>query len=209
MCGVFGFIANKNGGRPDFDTLSRIAKVTATRGRHAWGMAWIDSKGVLRSYKQTGSIVDSLGLLRMASDAKALIGHCRYATQGSYYDNINNHPHPCDGGWLVHNGMIPNYDELLREHTLFPTSECDSEVLGLMIEKFRGKRDDRILKATTQVDRPLVVLGLWKPGVLYAVRQGNPLSAGRTKHGTYLASLPEGLPGIVEEIDDDTLVEYT
>jgi glucosamine 6-phosphate synthetase-like amidotransferase/phosphosugar isomerase protein len=210
MCGVFGYVAQDDRDRLNPEILMRIARVTETRGEHAWGMAWVDSKGVLKHFKQTGPISDSLGLLRMASDAQVLIGHCRYATQGSPESNLNNHPHPCDGGWIVHNGIVPNYGQLVKEHTLFPTSECDSEVLGLLIERLRGSLKSRIEQAVGLVRKgqPLVLLGLWKPGTLVAVRRGNPLWQGRAKRGTYLASLPEGLPGEVTEVPNNTLIDY-
>jgi glucosamine--fructose-6-phosphate aminotransferase (isomerizing) len=190
--------------------LARIARVTETRGSHAWGMAWIDGRGIMKSFKQTGPVTDSLALLRMAADARVLIGHCRYATQGNPENNLNNHPHPCDGGWIVHNGMIPNYDQLLRKHTLHPNSDCDSEVLGLLIEQFGGSIAERMTSAVGCVrpHQPLVVLGLWKPGRLLAVRRGNPLSIGETKRGTYLASLPEGLPGKVSDVEDGIVLEF-
>lgn len=214
MCGVFGFVSHTGRETPNIETLKRIAEATEARGRHAWGMAWIDGQGVIKSYKQTGPIGNSLGLLRMAADARVLIGHCRYATQGDYRANANNHPHPADGGWFVHNGMIPNYRQLVREHSLFPSSECDSEVLGLLIERMKGKLTDRVEASVAQVrsdseaNQPLVLLGLWKPGRLIAVRRGNPLSLSETKRGTYLASLPECLPGRAEEFPDNKLIEF-
>ena len=105
MCGVFGFVS-RNQGRVDLQVLRRVAQATERRGPHAFGFAWIDRRGRLKCYKQTGRVGDHLGLLGMAADARMLIGHCRFATQGSPADNINNHPHPADGGWLVHNGQV-------------------------------------------------------------------------------------------------------
>src|SRR5215468_9084244 len=137
MCGVFGYVS-RNGKPIDPGVLCRIAAVTERRGQHAWGLAWIDAKGRLKCFKQKGRITCALGLLRMAADARLLIGHCRYATQGDPRDNITNHPHPCDGGWFVHNGMIREYDSLLGRFGLNPVSECDSEVLGLLVEQEEG-----------------------------------------------------------------------
>ena len=41
MCGIFGYIA-KHGRGPDLARLRRIALETETRGRHAFGLAWLD-----------------------------------------------------------------------------------------------------------------------------------------------------------------------
>jgi glucosamine 6-phosphate synthetase-like amidotransferase/phosphosugar isomerase protein len=210
MCGVFGFVSADEKTTPDMDHLARIARVTETRGKHAWGMSWIDGAGVLRSFKKTGRITDNLALLKMAADARMLIGHCRYATEGSYDNNVNNHPHPCDGGWIVHNGMIPTWETLVEEHGLHLNSECDSEVLALLMEKFSGSLMERMTAAIDCVryGQPLVMLGLWKPGRLLAARRGNPLSIGETKRGTYLASLPEGLPGKVSAVPNNRIMEF-
>src|SRR4051794_19773954 len=171
MCGLFGFVS-RDGGAVNLETLGRIAEITERRGPHAFGFAWIDQRGRLKCYKQTGRISDHLGLLAMARDARMLIGHCRYATQGSPEENINNHPHPADGGWLVHNGQIRNYDRLVDTLDLCPVSGCDSEVLGLLVERGAGSLLDRCIAAVRTVapgrepgtlfdsGQPLVLLGL-------------------------------------------------
>lgn len=208
MCGVFGFVA-KNDHRMSLADLKRVAAQTMTRGPHAWGLAWIDSQDRLKMFKQTGRIVDALGLLAMARDAKALIGHCRWATQGDPQNNLNNHPHPADGGWIVHNGIIRHYDELIDEFDLHPVSDCDSELLGQLIERLDGDLVDRCERATLYAaDSPLTMLGLWKSR-LVAVRRGNPLHTGQTRSGIYLASLPDALPGRVSAVTNNTLLTYS
>ena len=164
MCGIFGFVA-KETGPLNMKVIERVAKVTERRGKHAWGLAWVDSKGRLKMFKQTGRISCSLGLLSMARDAQMLIGHCRYATNGDRDNNLNNRPHPVDGGWLVHNGMIHQYQQLIRKHNLHPVTDCDSEVLGLLYEQQEGPTLDRAMKvlnlakgnAPLSIDRKSVV----------------------------------------------------
>jgi glucosamine 6-phosphate synthetase-like amidotransferase/phosphosugar isomerase protein len=157
-------------------------------------------------FKQTGRISDSLGVLAMAAEARMLIGHCRFATHGDYRQNVNNHPHAADGGWIVHNGMLPEYKRVIEDYDLLPTTECDSEVLGLLIESLAGGLVDRCAKAVeiaspTQRslfggEQPLVMMGLWnRPGRMVVVRRGNPLQASSTGEGVYLASLPDAMPG--------------
>lgn len=208
MCGVFGFVA-KEEGPLNLKILAKIAKVTERRGPHAWGMAWINRAGRLFMYKQTGRISDALGVLAMARDASLLIGHTRWATQGDPANNLNNHPHPCDGGWIVHNGMIPRYREIIEQHDLHPVTDCDSEVLGLLVENLQGDLVSRCAGAANIASgRDLVMLGLWKPGRLVAVRRGNPLHLGETSRGYYLASLASGLPGDVKALADNQVLEF-
>ena len=203
MCGVFGFVSTKS--RVCIRTLRRIALANERRGQDAWGIAWIDSRDNLRMYKKTGAIGDSLGMLSIASDAKLLIGHTRFATQGTPAVNDNNHPHIADDGYIVHNGMIPNYRDIISEYGLSTNTQCDSEVLARLIEQFAGKPIlRRCIEAATIVrSRPLVMLGLWKPGHLTAIRSGNPLWEGITEGGVYLSSLSNHLPGGVREFMDN------
>jgi glucosamine 6-phosphate synthetase-like amidotransferase/phosphosugar isomerase protein len=212
MCGVFGFVSYDGKG-PAVGQLQRIAAVTMSRGPHAFGFAWLDGRGRLHSFKQSGRIVDSIGLLALAADARMLIGHCRFATHGDPANNLNNHPHPADGGWIVHNGVIRNYERIVQRNDFFPVSECDSEVLGLLIEEAEGTLAERCAAAVGEAgDGPLALLGLWsRPGRLVAMRSGNPLHVGEVKDGTryYLGSLAGGLPGKVRQVPDGTGLEFT
>lgn len=195
MCGIFGFVS-KAGARPSMETLARIATVTEQRGPHAFGFSWIDAEGRLRAFKQAGPISDSLDLLTMVRNARLLIGHTRYATQGAPEANVNNHPHPVDGGWLVHNGMIRQYAELVEQYDFHPVSECDSEVLALLIEELPGNLVQRCKDAVRRAgDGPLAMAALWKsPQRLVAIRDGNPLALGEDAAGWYFGSLERGIP---------------
>lgn len=208
MCGIFGYIASTPDDRLNLERLNAIARVTERRGKHAFGFSWIDSAGHLRMFKQAGAISDSLAMLKMAADARFLIGHTRYATEGDPADNCNNHPHPVDGGWLVHNGMIHNYRKLLQVEKLSPTSACDSEVIGLLIEQSRGAYVDRTIEALNVLSRsPFAMLGLWKPGRMIIARRGNPVHLGVTKTGIYIGSLSDCLPGNVKRVGDNSILE--
>ncbi len=210
MCGIFGFVAKDDDCQMNMGVIQRLAKITESRGRHAWGLAWVDSQNRIRMYKQTGKISDSLGVLAMARDAKMLIAHCRYATHGDPENNLNNHPHPIDGGWLVHNGVIRDYHRLLFEHGLMPNTECDSEVIGLLYEDQTGSplaRSAKVL-ALTKGKSPMTWMALWRDRMIVARANGQPLSMGETSKGYYLASLADGLPGKVKEFGDDSVISF-
>jgi glutamine---fructose-6-phosphate transaminase (isomerizing) len=208
MCAIFGFIARKDASI-NLKTLAAIVKGNIRRGPHAFGFSWIDPDGRLHCYKQAGALTDHLEFLGLLSGARIVIGHLRYATHGDVQSNINNHPHAADGGWIVHNGMIGNYRQLAREQGLPMVSECDSEVLGLMIEQGRGKLLDRCSDAVVQADGGLTMMGLWaRPATLIVARRGNPLTISDTVDGLYLASLENGLPGKTATIRDDTIRVY-
>jgi len=214
MCGVFGFVADGNG-ELNLSRLEKIARVTERRGPDAFGFAWIDRRGKLHCFKQTGRITDYMGILAIAEEATMLIGHCRWATHGNFTSNVNNHPHPSDGGWIVHNGTLPRFEDVINDYSLSPVSDCDSEVLGLLVEQFDGSIGERCAKAVEAAapgerGQPLVMLGLWsRPNRLAVVRRGNPLHWAKTKAGVYLASLPDEMPGTPKPVKNDSVHVFT
>jgi len=201
MCGVFGYLSR--GGRPNLDRLRRIALVTETRGRHAFGMAWIDANGGIGTWKRPGPAGGSLDALELVRDAVLILGHCRYATNGDPTANENNHPHRAGRGWIVHNGTVRNHRLLARRYDLEPRGECDSEVLGLLLAKLGGKLETRAKLAMDLAVGDMAILGLWNDPVrLLVAKAGKPLHCGKLAADLYLASLPMGLPGKVYSVRD-------
>ena len=195
MCGVFGFIT-KDGRGPDLARLKRIAVETERRGHHAFGLAWLGADGTIHTFKRPGPATANLGDLDRCRGAVAMIGHCRWATHGAPEDNRNNHPHPAGRGWFVHNGVVQNHASLVHRFRLTPRTQCDSEVLGLLMARFPGALGLRAAMTAAAATGNLAILGLWRnPTRLVIVRSGNPLCFGETNSGYYLASLPGELPG--------------
>jgi glucosamine 6-phosphate synthetase-like amidotransferase/phosphosugar isomerase protein len=182
-----------------------MAFSTQRRGMHAHGLSWIDRGGRLRRYKAPGPIGRNLACLAHVAKSRMLIGHCRYSTSGPAENNNNNHPHPADGGWIVHNGTIHNADRLAFEWELPVTIDCDSEVFGLLIEEQTGTLLDRVAKSTELLEGPAVMLGLWsRPARVAIVRRGNPLHIDVDDRGNvYFASLPDCLT------DPDRILDNT
>ena len=202
MCGIFGFITSAGEG-PDIARLRRLALVTQTRGAHAFGLAWLDAEGTIQTFKTPGAASDHLDELERCRSAVVMVGHCRYATHGSPRDNRNNHPHPAGSGQLIHNGVVHNHDELIRRHGLAPQTQCDSEVLALLMTRCPGTIAQRSAWVAGQAMGELALLGIWrKPARLLVSRRGRPLHFGQTNAGFYFASLPEGLPGQAKQVID-------
>jgi glucosamine--fructose-6-phosphate aminotransferase (isomerizing) len=202
MCGLFGFIT-KTGARPDLDRLRAIALETEQRGAHAFGLVWIDRDGRLHAFKRPGPISAYLHELDRCRHARVIVGHCRYATHGHPAINANNHPHRVGRGWLVHNGVVRNYLQIVQRYGLETTTDCDSEVLGLLMAKIPGSLERRATIGVAAAEGPLAIMGLWaKPARLLLVRRGNQLWIGETRRGAYLGSLPGELPAQPEPIPD-------
>jgi len=202
MCGIFGFISSEGQG-PEVARLRRIALVTQSRGDHAFGLAWLDEDGRLQTFKRPGPAKACLDELDRCRSAVVMVGHCRFATHGSPRDNRNNHPHAAGAGFLVHNGVIHNHQQLLRRYGLEQRSQCDSEVLGLLMARCAGSIVQRSAWAANQVHGDLAMLGVWRnPARLLVTRRGRPLCFGQGRDGFYFASLPEGLPGQIKAVAD-------
>lgn len=99
--------------------------------------------------------------------------------------------------------MVHNYRDLADQYHLNLRTQCDSEVLGLLMARFRGSVLNRAACAANQARGDLAILGLWrKPARLVVVRRGKPLHGGQAREGWYFASLPEGLPGKPQMVAD-------
>jgi len=207
MCGIFGFVGAERNAGTLLKNLKRMARVNESRGAHSFGFAWIDSRDRLRHYRQPGPISRNLETLDRVADAKMFIGHCRYVTQGDPGHNINNHPHPSDGGWIVHNGSVHAYEKIADGYDLPLTSDCDSEVIGALIEQLDGDLKTRVQKAVNLCSRTdFSFMGIWpRPNRLVVVRAGKPLFYGlrRGGFGQYFSSCRSGLPGHVHQCSNN------
>ena len=205
MCGIFGYLT-KRGKGPDLELLREIAIDTERRGNHAFGLAWLDQAGEVHSWKAPGPATQWLKKIGLCRDAQIVVGHCRWATHGSASDNRNNHPHKAGRGYLVHNGIVENYYDLLQQHRIRPESDCDSEIFGLLIHRMAGSIYRRARWACEQTMGSMSILGVWaNPGRLLIARDGRPLHFSRTQDGMYLASEPTALPGKVFAVPDGFL----
>lgn len=206
MCGVCGFMSGY-AGKPDQATFETVVADTATRGNHAWGIAWVDDKNRLRHYKQDGDVRNNMKRAwAMVRNAKAFILHTRWSTHGK--GNNNNHPHALDGGWLIHNGVVSNYEKLKREKQYWLVSECDTEIICRLADLATGRLPDRMKTAIDQTTGNLVIATLWhNPERLVLARRGNPLWVGRGDDGLWFSSYGRGI-AYAAEVSHDTLLEY-
>lgn len=128
MCGLFGFC----GTVPEQNLLQEIAVLAGTRGPHAHGIAWGED-GKISYRKGEGRIKPSfLDGIRPA----LLIGHCRLSTSGTYHKMQNNQPIISGDIAVSHNGNILKYADLAKKMNIHLETDCDSEVLCKIAEKY-------------------------------------------------------------------------
>jgi glucosamine--fructose-6-phosphate aminotransferase (isomerizing) len=191
MCGIVGYIGDKNTQEILLDGLSKLEY----RGYDSAGIAVFTSDG-LKVAKSKGRLANLEAKLEGAPlIGSAGIGHTRWATHGKPSD-VNSHPHMDESRKfsVVHNGIIENYlelkEELLKEgHTFL--SETDTEIVShLIAREYEGDIVKAVQKAITHI-RGAFALGVlteYEPDRLVAVRQASPLVIGVGEGENFIGS---------------------
>ncbi len=194
MCGIVGYIGNKQAQPILLDSLSRMEY----RGYDSCGIAIGGSS--IETYKDAVRI-EALRNVSPLFDGVIGIGHTRWATHGEP-SQINAHPHAdCSGNiTVVHNGVITNFHtlrhKLISEGHIF-ASETDTEVLSHLIEKYyRGDIEEAVRAALTEVEGSYAIIVLAaRESKLIVARKDSPLVIGLGNKENLIAS---DVPAILE-----------
>jgi glucosamine--fructose-6-phosphate aminotransferase (isomerizing) len=111
MCGIVGYIGPKEKKEILLDGLQELEY----RGYDSAGIAIIEGKK-LNNFKAIGKL-ENLREKTKAYESEGFgisIGHTRWATHGKPTE-LNAHPHLGSYSYVVHNGIIENYQELKEE----------------------------------------------------------------------------------------------
>jgi glucosamine--fructose-6-phosphate aminotransferase (isomerizing) len=194
MCGIVGYIGNKNA----YPILINGLKRLEYRGYDSSGIALLSNNGT-NIYKCKGKVSD-LEIFASGKDISGNIGmgHTRWATHGEPNDT-NAHPHKSMNGKfiLIHNGIIENYAPLkkkLEDRCYSFISQTDTEVLVNLIEyiylKGNLSAELAIRLALTKVIGAygLVIMCVDEPDKIIAARKGSPLVVGVGDDEYFLAS---------------------
>jgi len=201
MCGIVGYISKKdnpNALKSGIEALKRLEY----RGYDSAGFAfWDTAKKDIFCQKAVGRISNLEEKMNNGSNtANPIILHTRWATTGEVTE-LNAHPH-CDckkNIWLVHNGIIENYQvlktKLMAEGHKF-YSETDTEVIAHLIEKFfKGNLEEAVRKALPLLKGTygLLVVAKEDPGKIVAARLSSPLLVGLGDEEYIVASDPSAV----------------
>jgi len=187
MCGIVGYIGNKQAKPILFNCLARLEY----RGYDSCGIA-IDDDG-LKLYK------DAFRVGVMAKKTPPIsgvvgIGHTRWATCGKP-SRENAHPHSdCTGDIaVVHNGIVSNFKELqqiLIEEGHHFISETDTEVISHLIEKYyNGNLEEAVEAALHDITGSYAIIAIraGEPKLVVA-RKDSPLIIGVGDKESFIAS---------------------
>ena len=160
MCGIFGLVANKNFYVNYPNKIKEIASslfmLSQTRGSEAAGIAINNSHSlnVLKDASSPKQFIKSKEYKYLLSNSLdeysasyenfksaenfhfSLIGHSRLVTNGDQSESLNNQPVIVDGLVGVHNGIITNENQLLKDHSdITKSTNLDSELLFKLFDK--------------------------------------------------------------------------
>ena len=198
MCGIVAYIGPSEALPVLLDGLRRLEY----RGYDSAGLA-LRNPGGIEVRKAVGRIANLAAEIEKSPvRGVAGISHTRWATHGAVTRD-NAHPHADQSGklYLVHNGVIENYQTLreqLQERGHVFHSQTDTEVLAHLVGEAFDQSPSRdgaaLVEAVRQALKQVIgtygisVIHAEVPGLIVGARRGSPLVLGIGKHEHFLAS---------------------
>src|SRR3989338_5781324 len=191
MCGIFAYTGNKgkNAGGVLLDGLLSLEY----RGYDSAGVYTPESGSI----KTPGAVAELRKKMPKDFQGKSGIAHLRWATHGEPTE-VNAHPHSDGSGeiWVVHNGIIENWQELRQNliakgHSFI--SDSDTEVIPHLVEEHLKKSknfEKAALAALNDIRGTYGIAMQYKgePDKLIAARMGSPIVIGIGKGERFIAS---------------------
>jgi glucosamine--fructose-6-phosphate aminotransferase (isomerizing) len=193
MCGIVGYIGNKNCVPILINGLKRLEY----RGYDSAGIALIADSGsyIVKNKGKVSLLEEKIEYLNGGSTIG--IGHTRWATHG-IPNEVNAHPHFNTDKTLfvIHNGIIENYQVLrnnLKKLGYQFITETDSEVLPHLIDSFLKKgfslfKSVRMALSEVEGTYGIAVIYQNEPDKIIAARKGSPLVLGIGENENLVAS---------------------
>lgn len=204
MCGIVGYIGEKQAQPILVGGLKRLEY----RGYDSAGIVTLDAKGRGELLRAKGKVAELESKVAEHSTNDTVgIGHTRWATHGAP-SKRNAHPHAVGDIYLVHNGIIENYQELkseLAKHGYDFKSDTDTEVLAALVD-YVYQEDGDLLSAvrgalgTVVGAYGIAVVSVKNPDEIIVARKGSPLIIGVGEGETYVASDASALIGHTDKV---------
>jgi len=205
MCGIVGYIG-KNSVK---DVLLNGLKELEYRGYDSAGISVLQNEH-FSVYKAVGKLKN---LQHKTEDFNPAgfaigIGHTRWATHGKPTE-LNAHPHLGEYSYVVHNGIIENYQELKNELTakgIKFLSQTDTEVIVHLFEQNMKAADNAFeaFKLTlARLDGAYAILLVTKSeaDTIFFAKQGSPMIIGTdAENEKFFASSDTPLIGHANEV---------
>lgn len=204
MCGIVGYIGDKEAQQVLLSGLKRLEY----RGYDSAGVVTLSKSAKPTLLREKGKVaeLEAKVVAHHTSDTIG-IGHTRWATHGAP-SKRNAHPHNVGDIYLVHNGIIENYQELaamLATHDYVFKSDTDTEVLTALVDYFY-KKSKTLLEAVSGALKMVVgaygiaVLSTKNPREIVVARKGSPLIVGIGDKELFVASDASALVGYTDQV---------
>lgn len=183
MCGIVGAIGTSQTKNILLEGLAKLEY----RGYDSAGVYLNDEAGHDFLIKEVGKIKNLKEKIPADVNGLAGIGHTRWATHGkATVDNAHPHFSENDRFFLVHNGVIENYQELKAEYLqeVKFTSDTDTEVVVQLVNYFAEAKHLSGFEALKQVlplikgSYAFVMMDSEQPDELYFAKSKSPLLLG-------------------------------
>lgn len=206
MCGIVGYVGTKKAQRILLGGLRRLEY----RGYDSAGIVTLDNQGKASLYREKGKVGELAKLIGTDGSQDTIgIGHTRWATHGAP-SKRNAHPQQSGDIYLVHNGIIENYQDLKEVLTgkgYKFTSDTDTEVLAALIDSvYQSQNAPNLLEAVREALQ--MVIGAYGIAVMSAknadeivvARKGSPLILGIGDDEVFIASDASALIGHTDQV---------
>ena len=204
MCGIVGYIGPKEKKEILLDGLQELEY----RGYDSAGIAIIEGEK-LNNFKAIGKLANLRDKTKSyESEGFGIsIGHTRWATHGKPTE-LNAHPHLGAYSYVVHNGIIENYQELkeeLQADGINFLSQTDTETIVHLFEKFNNEINDpfpAFQKTIEKLDGAYATLLITEAAIdtIFFAKNGSPMLIGFDGDEVYFASSDTPIIGKAQEV---------
>jgi glucosamine--fructose-6-phosphate aminotransferase (isomerizing) len=204
MCGIVGYIGKKEKKEILLDGLQELEY----RGYDSAGIAIIENHK-LNHFKAIGKLQNLREKIKdyTSSGFGVSIGHTRWATHGKPTE-LNAHPHIGAYSYVVHNGIIENYQELKKElqsEGVEFLSQTDTETIVHLFEKNYNQNQnafEAFKQTVSKLDGAYATLIISEVAndTIFFAKNGSPMLIGFDGDEVYFASSDTPIIGRAKEV---------
>lgn len=197
MCGIAGVHRLSDRPFPELDAFcGRLLRGIEPRGRDATGYVAVDGAGGVQLQKASCSaFYFNANRARITDQARTVLLHTRWATQGKPAFPENNHPVVSGGIYCVHNGHIYNDVEVFEDTGKHRAGAVDSESIPALVASKGWETLPHCLEGLDG-DFAVALVDPRRAGELVLAKgSGSPLVYVKTDHLLVWASTYEAIMG--------------
>jgi glucosamine--fructose-6-phosphate aminotransferase (isomerizing) len=207
MCGIVGYLGKDNVEQILLEGLKELEY----RGYDSAGVATLKENNI-QSYKAVGKIKNLEEKIPLNPEPLTLnpsigIGHTRWATHGKPTE-LNAHPHLGEYSYVVHNGIIENYQEIkkdLKSKGVKFLSQTDTEVIVHLFEENYKTTNDAFKAFEKTIDSlegayAILLFSKIDGESIFFAKNGSPLIVAQNGNESFFSSSDSPLIGKVSEV---------